>query len=252
MILRNDSFLWSDKQWDFPKLKQVNGESGGRYYLIPKKESENEYEGIKLFSITNVLSFDPKKQKALSEWKKRVGEKEANRICQFATGRGTGVHTLLEKYLRGHSLDSDLILPHLKEMFYSAFESLKNITKIHCLEQKMFSRNLGIAGTADGIIDWRGVPSIMDFKTSGKLKKESYIKDYFLQTCAYSVMWKELTGQQFDQVVIFILVDGEPEPQIFVDSVDKYKPLLLKRIKEFYRGRRLELPLVFSTRSDTK
>lgn len=247
MIIRNESFSWSDeRELNFPRLKQVNDETEGRYYLIPTENEKDEYEKIKLFSVTTVLGDDPQKKRAIYEWRKRVGEQEANRISKFATGRGTGVHTLLEKYLRGNELDSEQILPHLKEMFYSALDSLKNITHIHCLEQRMFSRNLGIAGTVDGIVDWNGVPSIMDFKTSRRIKSKDHIEDYFLQTCAYAAMWKELTNKQFDQVVIFIMVEEESEPQVFIESVEKYTPFLLKRIKAFYRRRNLELPAIFS------
>jgi len=242
MIIQNGSFRWIDEELVFPRLKQVNDENEGRYYLIEEDESEK----VKLFSVTTVLGDDPKKKKAIYEWRKRIGEQEANKISKFATGRGTSVHTLLEKYLRGDELDSEQIMPHVKEMFYSALDTLKNITQIHCLEQKMFSRALGIAGTVDGIIDWNGIPSILDFKTSKRLKTKSHIEDYFLQTCAYAAMWKELTNKKFDQVVIFIMVEEESEPQIFIESVEKYTPFLLKKIKGFYRRRNLELPAIFS------
>ena len=103
MIIRNESFSWSDeRELNFPRLKQVNDEIEGRYYLIPTENEKDEYKKIKLFSVTTVLGDDPQKKRAIYEWRKRVGEQEANRISKFATGRGTGVHTLLEKYLPQH------------------------------------------------------------------------------------------------------------------------------------------------------
>ena len=69
---------------------------------------------------------------------------------------------------------------------------------------------------------WDGVPSIVDFKTSRKLKREDWIESYFLQATAYSIMFEELTGVNIPQFVILVAVDHE-EPQVFIKSTDNYK-----------------------------
>ena len=57
--------------------------------------------------------------------------------------------------------------------------------------------------------------SIIDFKTSSKKKKDEWIKKYFLQTTAYSIMWEELTGIKVTQIVILITgEDGSREEYI--------------------------------------
>ena len=72
-----------------------------------------------------------------------------------------------------------------------------------------------MAGTADCVAYYGDKLSIIDFKTTSKLKKEEWIKKYFLQTTAYSLMWEELTGKKIDQIVILITgEDGSRESYI--------------------------------------
>jgi hypothetical protein len=61
----------------------------GRKYRTP--------EGVDLPSITTVLSI--LSRDSIAKWRKRVGEKEANRISGKASGRGTRVHEITEKYI---------------------------------------------------------------------------------------------------------------------------------------------------------
>ena len=69
-------------------LESITTEEG-RVYKVP---------GGKLYpSITTVLSSYNKK--AIMEWRKRVGDEEANRISRMASGRGTKLHNTIEKYL---------------------------------------------------------------------------------------------------------------------------------------------------------
>ena len=73
---------------EVPKLQQVN-ENGTRYYVTP--------EGNKYPSITTVLAAY--NIGYIMEWRKRVGEEQANKISRQASGRGTRIHTLCEKYI---------------------------------------------------------------------------------------------------------------------------------------------------------
>jgi len=64
---------------------------GKRYYVLP--------DGItKVKSVTTIIS-DASDKTALLEWKKRVGEKEAQRITTQATRRGSSVHSIAERYV---------------------------------------------------------------------------------------------------------------------------------------------------------
>jgi len=54
-------------------------------------------DGSKMPSVTTVLGWQ--KKDSLKQWRKRVGEEEANRISKYAANRGTKVHAVCENYL---------------------------------------------------------------------------------------------------------------------------------------------------------
>ena len=62
-------------------------------------------------------------------------------------------------------------------------------------------------------------------------KPQSWIKDYFLQACAYSKMWEERTGSSIDQLVILIAVDNA-EPQVFISDANEWHDELKSIIYE--------------------
>jgi len=63
---------------------------GKRYYVLP--------DGKKFRSVTTVLS-EALDKTALLEWRKKVGEAEANKISTQAARRGTQYHTTCERYV---------------------------------------------------------------------------------------------------------------------------------------------------------
>ena len=92
---------------DIPKLKRIDSEAG-RVYQTPT--------GKAYPSVTSVTGLHGKE--AFFEWRKRVGEEEANRIAARAANRGTRVHTLCEDYL----LNKD---PEISMFDVEAFKSLR-------------------------------------------------------------------------------------------------------------------------------
>ena len=91
-----------------------------------------DVEGQKLVSITSVTSHFNKE--VFVEWRKKVGDKEANRITKRATTRGTKVHTLIENHLLNKEVDPDT--PGSKMLFNQAKKSLENII-IYTLSKKV-------------------------------------------------------------------------------------------------------------------
>ena len=75
--------------------------------------------------------------------------------------------------------------------------------------------------------------TIIDFKTSRKLKKEEWIEDYFLQCTAYSIMFEELTGNPINQIVILVVTENGTV-QEFIKDKREYIPLSEKIIEEWY------------------
>jgi genome maintenance exonuclease 1 len=206
------------------ELESVTTESGRTY----KTPTGNVYP-----SITTVLSSYNKQ--AIYEWRQRVGEEEANRISKRASTRGTKFHSLMESYLSNQERDCFLtedLMPDMKQAFFDMVPTIDRIDNVHYLETMLYSETLGLAGQVDCIAEFDGIPSIIDFKTSLKLKKEEWILNYFEQCTCYSLMYEEMTGIQCKQIVVLISVDHE-NPQIFIKNRRDYIPELANKIKQF-------------------
>jgi genome maintenance exonuclease 1 len=212
---------------DFPQLLQENLE-GRRVYVTPA--------GERYPSVTTVLSDYGKE--ALMEWKARVGEQKAKEISRKATTRGTGVHKALELYLKNEDISSLEMMPNVKSLFIKMKSELDGkVNNIHCLEDKLFSHELKLAGTVDCIAEHNGILSVIDFKTSIRLKKKEYIANYFMQGAAYSTMFTEMTGLPISQVVILIGVDTANFCQTLTvksDELAYHKQELLKYIEAYH------------------
>ena len=206
---------------DLADLKSQTFPDGKRYYTTP--------DGVKLPSVTTVIGA--KKKEAIMKWRKRVGEEEANKISRKATSRGTNVHTLCERYLNNEQLG--MIMPDAKEMFLPLKPILDRIDNIHYQECALWSIALGMAGRVDCIGEFDGVLSVIDFKTSKKVKKKEDIGDYFAQCVAYACMYEELIGAGIEQIVIIMAVE-DSEPLVFIEKTEDHLNTLLEFIK-FYR-----------------
>ena len=129
-------------------------------------------------------------------------------------------------------LNEDL-MPDMRQAFHDMIPTLDRIDNIHYVETMLYSETLGLAGQVDCIAEFDGVPSIIDFKTSLKNKREEWITNYFEQCTCYSLMYEEMTGVPCKQIVVLISVDGEIKPQVFVKNRKDYIPELANKIKQF-------------------
>jgi len=214
---------------DTPDVEPVN-ENGVRFYPIPG--ADKYYP-----SVTSITSY--KNAQFFKKWRTKIGEDEANRITARATQRGTAFHSITEDYFKG-DLNTDRYLannPLSVRMFQSAKSDLNRINNIHCLEGFLYSHYLGLAGRVDCIAEFDGELAVIDFKTSTKEKKESYIEHYFVQETAYAAMFLERTGIEVKKIVTLIATE-EGTIQIFQKyNLDDYLQLLKSYIEEFVRGR---------------
>ena len=141
----------------------------------------------------------------------------------------------MESYLSNQERNSFLnedVMPDMKQAFHQFVPILDRIDNVHYLETMLYSETLGLAGQVDCIAEFDGVPSVIDFKTSLKLKKEEWILSYFEQCTCYSLMYEEMTGIKAKQIVVLISVDDE-HPQIFVKQRGDYVPELFNKVKQF-------------------
>jgi genome maintenance exonuclease 1 len=192
--------------YEFEELDTTYTPEGKRYYVHP--------DGSMFPSVTTVLGNALPKD-SLEAWRKRVGEDEAKRVSTQAAGRGTAIHSICEKYMLGEDYKRGVMPVNL-----ATFNSIKpklddHVGRVFGLEAPLYSRTLNTAGRTDCVAEWNGIKSIIDFKTSKRLKEESWIYSYFLQATCYSMMVEERTDLSIDQIVIVIAVDHE-DPQVFV------------------------------------
>ena len=188
-------------------------------------------------SVTTVLgkTMHEDKANALKKWQQALGSVEADRRSREAADNGTAVHLLIERFLKGEPLYQPG--EEKNEKAFAAFNSLKlklaKIDEIWGLEVPLYSHLLKLAGRCDCIGVYRGKPSIIDFKTAGRLKSEADIEDYKLQLCAYSIMHNELFDTDIqDGVILMAGANGFPQ-EFKVPLLDYVQPLL-NRIDKFY------------------
>ena len=210
---------------EIPKIESQTFPDGKRYYVTP--------EGKKLPSVTTVVGAQ--KKQSILEWRKRVGEEVANKISKQATSRGTNMHTMCEYYLNNETKPPDNVMPDAKEMFISIKPYLNKINNIHYQEVGLWSNELGLAGRVDCIGEYDGVLSVIDFKTSKKIKERNSILDYFWQTTAYALMYEELVGVPIHDLVIIMAVDNEP-PLIFKEKTEDHIEGLVKAIDFYHKN----------------
>lgn len=210
-----------------PKLKRVNI-NGKRFYIIDGEDSPVPFP-----SVTSVLSADKEKQRALHEWRRRVGFDEANKIARQASSRGTAVHQLIEDYVQGKELN-DTNPFHLDMFLRLRKVADERINNIRMIEGQMYSEHLRVAGTVDMVAEFDGKLSVIDWKTSRREKKRDGITSYFIQESAYAVMFEELTGIPVPYLVTVITTE-EGDTQVFREKRDDWIGDFINLKKEFDR-----------------
>ena len=217
-------FIHRDDVGDFecPEIKIIDGK---RFYVTP--------DGNSYPSITTVLSLQEKP--GIDKWKEKVGEKEAKRISKESMRIGTAVHQMAEFYLSNYIIKLKDEDKKIVDTFNRLRFLLGNINNIVGVEIPLYSDLLRVAGTADCVAEYNGVPSVIDFKTSRKPKKEVWIDDYYMQTFAYKLMFEEMTGIEIQQIVILVACVESFDVQVFrkpAKDADEWLEKLVKIMKE--------------------
>ena len=200
----------------------------GRMYKTP--------DGKSYPSITTMLGYFSKA--AIMAWGKRVGAEEANRISRRAAGQGTRIHHIAEDYINNKPdyLKEDE-MPHILSMWKPLKKVLdEHLGTIVLQECPLYSHYLKLAGRVDLVAEFDGKLSIVDFKTSRRVKTRDEISSYFMQAAAYSIMFEERTGTPITQLVIAMTVENESEPLLFVEKRDDWAPFLLDKRDKFYKS----------------
>ncbi len=232
------------------QTKQINGM---RYYDVGQSQ---------LFpSVTTILGKMTDKS-GIDKWRKKIGEKEADRISKFSANRGTVMHQMIEYFLLSDKKNKSdrlkdaqvKILEFVKvegyteeelnvgrKLFYNFYNanSFDQISKIVEIEKTLYStREGGYAGRVDTIYEKNdGRLIISDYKSSRKPKQLNWIKDYFIQTSAYFVAYWEMTGVKPADCEIWISNEQNDTPQIFymgLPAIRENAGKFLKMVKDFH------------------
>ena len=219
-------------KFNYPELKRINNDLG-RFYIDPLNNH--------VPSVTTVLNNISDKKTSLDQWRNRVGDVEADRVMKEATDIGSMVHLSLENYL--NDIDDNIftddslgnMAKKMSEKLIS--DALINISNVYGLEVHLVLDKL-YAGTADcvGVID--GKDTIIDFKTSKRIKKKEWIADYFLQGCAYANAHNVMFDTNISQVAI-LMVDRDLMYKKFIikgAEFDHFTNIWKKKLLEFHNS----------------
>ena len=182
--------------------------------------------GEKFPSVTTVLGVQDKS--GLDEWRKRIGEEEAKKIMTQASNRGSDVHLIAENYLNNIKDYGKGRMP-VNVMTFNTLKPIldSRVNNIYFQEAPLYSRKIKTAGRVDLIAEFDGKLSIIDFKTSKKLKESKWIEGYFMQESFYAAAFYELTQIPIKQIVTLIMVDDQ-KPQIFIEQPLKWLPQFIQ------------------------
>ena len=151
-------------------IPEINTETidGKRYYVTPT--------GEKYPSITTVLGHFNKKNMGVRQ---RVGEKK---LTKFPLKHHAEVLKYIKcvKTLSTMNLMKKKFMPSDRETFNSIKNILsENINNVRVQEATLYSDYLRVAGRVDCIADWNNRLSVIDFKTSRKLKRKNILRIIF-------------------------------------------------------------------------
>ena len=198
-------------------------DTNGRKYLV---------DNIKVPSVTTILSAT-KDMTQLNDWRRRVGNEEANRIMNQASTVGTEMHKVLEYYLTGqgyYNMMDEGTKPRM--MAKTILDNIK-IDEVWGNEVSLEYQNK-FAGTCDLTAVAYGKPSIIDWKQSNRPKKEEWVDDYKHQLGAYYLAHTANYGP-IEQGVIAICTRDLKYQELKLSEADlkEYGDKFLHRVEKF-------------------
>lgn len=219
-----------------PNRVSINGK---RHYIVPPNMAVPE--GTVLPSLTTVLSSTAPVGKimALVNWRKRMGDEEANRRTRMAADRGTWLHGLIEDSFNGEDIEQMLVLSPDYLPYWTAIEPfLETIDECLLAESAIVYgfEGLGYTGTFDMLAKMGDDLVLLDWKTSYKLKPEYQLADYRQQLGGYSRALEQMYDIEINRAICAIAVydpeDPDSEPQLQLDEQDSSELLATGAIVE--------------------
>jgi genome maintenance exonuclease 1 len=192
--------------------------------------------GARLPSVTTILA-KTKDQKFLQDWIAKKGAKEAERIKNVSSARGTAMHKFLEHYILGDGYDDLTGLgQEAKSMAEKIIEiGLAPVEEYYGSEVTMYYPGL-YAGATDLVCNHNGDETIVDFKQSNRPKKKEWIEDYYLQIAAYAMAHDYVHGSTINKGVIMVCTPDLYYQEFVVSGAElrQYKHKFLKRLDMYH------------------
>lgn len=191
-------------------------------------------------SITTMLGFTESedKKESLRRWQESLGPAKAAEVSKAATDRGTNVHLLCERYLKGELVNSPIDGKPVPDADMQSFNALKmklsKIDEVWGQEVALYAKEVEIAGRCDLIAVYKGVPVIIDFKTASRVKTHDDIGNYKVQLCFYGMAHNEMFGTNIEEGVI-LMVAGTGFPQEFRVRLSDHVAELKERAAFFWQ-----------------
>ena len=195
----------------------------GRKYLV---------DNVKVPSVTTILGAT-KDMRQLNNWRRRVGEKEADRIMNQASTIGTEMHQVLEYYLSGGGYYNDMEEGAKPRMMAKTILDNIKIDEVWGNEISLEYQNK-FAGTCDMTAVVYGKPSIVDWKQANRPKKEEWVDDYKHQLGAYYLAHTANYGP-IEQGVVSICTRDLKYQEFRLSEADlkEYADKFLLRVDEY-------------------
>ena len=215
-------------KYNYIEGKQITDpETGKRVY---------EISNYRLPSVPTILGAT-KDQKFLKDWKAKVGEKEAERIKNVSSSRGTSMHKFLESFVTGVGYDDLTELGQAaKPMAEKIMEvGLAPVDEYYGSEVTLHYPGL-YAGQTDLVCLHNGYETIVDFKQANRPKKKEWIEDYYLQIAAYAMAHDYVYGSEIRQGVIMVCTPDlyYQEFKITDHELRTWKHRFLKRLDMYH------------------
>ena len=206
--------------------------NGKRHYQV-----NNE----RLPSVTSILSatMTLEKREGLKRWENKVGKKQAQIIKKEAGNRGTSLHEILEKWIKG-KLNLDLLGDNTREKMMAdkiIENGLKNKLNViwGCEETLYFPEKY--AGAADLIAgDYEGKSCIIDFKNASKPRQDHWNDDFYLQLSAYIAAHNEVYRTSINQGIILLCTKDFFFQKFIIegDRLKEYENKFFERVEQYY------------------
>lgn len=133
-----------------------------------------------------------------------IGEDKFKRLGHIASKNGTQLHDMCQEFLLGKPVQPT---PNVSIQWKALYENLfkpERIGKLYLVEGVVASHKLKIAGRCDLIADLDGETHVIDFKNVQEIKSKEDILPYLIQTCLYSLLYKESYGVSVPRLAIIM------------------------------------------------